>query len=303
MKDEPRSAAFLCGLRTDWVKGRCFHQDNEQQRYKRQQMQKFATDEDNAAAAGEKDDGDDEVGDRRGCSSSTGCGIVNRPDPMGRWWDVLDPRLWQYKNDPENGIAIDDPSYEYQSASDNEILEYDSEASGDELSENDAMGIDESDPTDVQEWSFKVSGSEPPEFDTEFLPLNAPLGMPLYFTLEKNVFQSNIPAFNKSRGYEHVAGPGCRNRDAYLGKYISVEEMRGCSTVQCILWKKPGSSARSDDFGFERESSYFLTGVAETMPSSGTLLDFYPVRYGADDYIDAETDFVLNRVSYSFHSM
>ena len=34
---------------------------------------------------------------------------------------------------------------------------------------------------------------------------------------------------------EHVAGPVCQNISGYNGNNISVEEMRGCQTVQVLL--------------------------------------------------------------------
>ncbi|KAJ5819600.1 hypothetical protein N7474_005191 [Penicillium riverlandense] len=298
MKDEPRSAAMKSGHRNQWIQGRQFHKDKEQKQFERSQR---GGDDDEEEDEGEEEDED--TYELKSCSSSTGCGMVLRPDPLGRWWE--DPaEFWLYDDDPEGGILVDDPSYEYQSDPDHEILEYSSEASGDEqISKRDDMNIDESGPAEVQEWLFKVTGPDPPEFDIEFQPLDSPLGVPLYFRTGR-VCTVNSAAFDKTLlRLEHVGGPGCRHYEAYVGKHISVEEMRGCHTVQGILWKKPGLKPRSDDLEFERESSYFLTGIAEKMPPSGSWLDFYPVRYGADNYIEAETNFVLETTQEQLRSV
>lgn len=37
---------------------------------------------------------------------------------------------------------------------------------------------------------------------------------------------------------EHIAGPGCINTYGYSGHRISIEEMRTCTTVQCLVPKK-----------------------------------------------------------------
>ncbi|CAI7625942.1 unnamed protein product [Penicillium pancosmium] len=288
----------MSGHRNQWVQGRQFHRDKEQKEFER--SQRGGDDDEEEEEEGEEEDEDkDEL---KGCSSSTGCGMVLRPDPSGRWWE--DPaEFWLYEDDPEYGILADDPSYENQSDPDDEILEYNSEASGDEqISKSGGMNIDECEPAEVQEWLFKVTGPDPPEFDTEFQPLDSPLGAPLYFRTGR-MHTMNPAAFNKTLRLEHVGGLGCRHDQAYIGKHISVEEMRGCHTVQGILWKRPGLKPRSDDLEFERGSTYFLTGIAEKMPASGSWLDFYPVRYGADNYIEAETNFVLETTQEQLRSI
>ena len=258
MKDEPRSAAMAHGRRYPWGQERKFHWDEEQK----------------CGTEVGKHPEDEYEADPEPCSSSTGCAMVFRPNPD--WWQVEDWSL--YEDDPS------DNTYEYQSASDNE--------------EAPDMGIDDNTgPTEKDEWLFKVTGPDPPEFDTEFLPLNTPLGMPLYFSPDNGWFEFNNEAWEKQSRFEHIAGPDCQYSQAYFGKNISVEEMRGCHTVQGILQKPPASKSRLDDFDFERGSNYFLTGLAEEMPSSGSWLDFYLVRYGASDHIDAETNFVLETVS------
>ena len=283
---------MFSGHRDRWIEGRDFHNDKEQKQFERLQHP------DNDAEEDQEEQPNNDGDERNSCSSSTGCGMVFRPEPTAG--------SWLYDDDPE-----DDPRYEYQTASEHETLEYDSEASDHEaFMEDDNMDVDNNSGNSilgVDGWLFQVSGSQgpqgaqTPEFDTEFLPLDTPLGAPLYFRTETGGHQVNLAAHARASQFEHVAGLGCRNSQAYIGKRISTDEMRGCHTVQAILRKPPGSKSRSDDLEFERGSDYFLTGIAEMMPSSGAWLDCYPVRYGADNYVEAETDFVLEMVSFPFY--
>ena len=205
------------------------------------------------------------------------------------------PEPLLYEDDPENGILKSDPDYEYQSDSDCELLEYDSDANDDEHLQDEDVILTEKESADQPKWIFKVSGPDHPEYDTEFLPLSTSLGESLFYPIGSGAVRTNEGARHKARCYEHIGGPGCQNRQAYLGAHISVEEMRGCHTVQCIVPKKEGWESRSDDVEFERDSQYVLTGVADRMPSSGSRLKFAPVRYGVDN-IEAETNFVLETV-------
>ncbi|KAF7561316.1 hypothetical protein G7046_g2816 [Stylonectria norvegica] len=89
---------------------------------------------------------------------------------------------------------------------------------------------------------------------------------------------------------KHIAGgPNCRNELGYDGHRISVEQMRGCNTVQCL---EPKASAdfpewkwtpEPDDEDFEVDGDYHLTGVSDFMPSldSGNPQVIRP-RYGCE---------------------
>ncbi|KAE8141639.1 hypothetical protein BDV38DRAFT_190483 [Aspergillus pseudotamarii] len=262
-KWEPRSAAFGPGGRGGWIEGRDFTWDEEDE-------------EEQAIYQSEYER----------CSSETGCCMALRgPELYGNF--TPKPRL--YADDPVGGIHRCDPNYEYQSEPDNEPLEYDSEAcDGDDGS----MDMRRNEYTEDPEWTFKVQGPDQPEYDTEFYPLSTKLGESLYIINDNGSRTMNREAYNRSRCYEHIAGPDCRNILGYLGRNISTEEMRGCHTVQCILAKRQDWEPRPDDLAFERESQYHLTGVAEIMPSSGDGLKFAPVRHGVDN-IRAETEFLL----------
>lgn len=86
--------------------------------------------------------------------------------------------------------------------------------------------------------------------------------------------------------HEHIAGPDCGNTGGYNGHRISVEEMKGCTTSQCLIpkaltgfqdWQEPdgtpltaarGTEDVSDprdmpvDEPFEIEGAYFLSGLS-----------------------------------------
>ncbi|KAE8395631.1 hypothetical protein BDV23DRAFT_178676 [Aspergillus alliaceus] len=223
------------------------------------------------------------------CSSETGCCMVFREADGA----TLLPKPLLYEDDPENGIRADDPDYEYRSGSDDELLEYDSGAcDGEDLDDEDVI-MDLEEDTDEPEWTFKVSGPDHPEYDTEFLPLSTKLGDQIWTPNDDGTRTMNQEAYMKSRCFEHIAGPGCRNREGYLGRNISVEEMRGCHTVQCLIMKNPDWEPRGDDLEFERESQFHLTGVTESMPSSGYGLKFAPIRHGIDN-IQAQSESFFN---------
>jgi len=90
---------------------------------------------------------------------------------------------------------------------------------------------------------------------------------------------------------EHLVGPGCTSDRGYSGHRISVEEMKGCKDVQCVMKKIAATgdngemwSPEPDDQDFELTSEYFLTGVGnitniryfDGQPATQHL---YPVRH------------------------
>lgn len=93
---------------------------------------------------------------------------------------------------------------------------------------------------------------------------------------------------------EHIGGPDCDMMNGYSGHNISLEEMRACNTVQCLVLKGGGFvqdayEPQSDDEDFERESEYFLTGLGEMLGSVESYSPVYPIRHGADDASAAES--------------
>ncbi|KAK5126435.1 hypothetical protein LTR85_010671 [Meristemomyces frigidus] len=87
---------------------------------------------------------------------------------------------------------------------------------------------------------------------------------------------------------EHIAGTRCVNNRGYNGHNISAEELRGCLTSQCLIRKPPlGAMLRyrsdADDEAFERNGSFFLSGLSDHMPSRDyDSPSVYPHRHGCD---------------------
>jgi hypothetical protein len=86
-------------------------------------------------------------------------------------------------------------------------------------------------------------------------------------------------------GTEHLAGPGCISGQGYSGYQISVEEMKGCRVVQCLMKKTDEWEAEDDDQDFELESNYFLTGLGNGSPDESPLEDITPARHGVEDLL------------------
>lgn len=87
---------------------------------------------------------------------------------------------------------------------------------------------------------------------------------------------------HRTDGDEHIAGIECAATDGYSGHRITLEEMRGCRAVQCLMDKFRGWEPEEDDQDFERDSQCFLTGTGDA-PSGlgwGHLQNLQRVRHG-----------------------
>ena len=83
---------------------------------------------------------------------------------------------------------------------------------------------------------------------------------------------------------EHLAGPRCNHASGYCGFNISAEEMKGCTTLQCLVRKTPEWTSEPDDQEFEQSGEYYLSGLSGQMPSrdiGGPTMT--PPRHGAKD--------------------
>ncbi|KAF7553515.1 hypothetical protein G7Z17_g3558 [Cylindrodendrum hubeiense] len=83
---------------------------------------------------------------------------------------------------------------------------------------------------------------------------------------------------------EHIAGPECSYTlvagGGYLGQSISVQEMKGCNTVQCLVRKPQNWEPEHGDEEFEKSGSFFLSGLSDYMPSrDGPYLEVFPARH------------------------
>lgn len=112
---------------------------------------------------------------------------------------------------------------------------------------------------------------------------------------------ANSDDYDHKETIEHIAGPGCKNDKGYNGLDISAEEMRGCTTFQCLARKDSTWHPEVDDQQFELNGDYFLTGLGGYMPSrdSGYGADIRPPRHGSDE-IYPESDSSLVDVSIRF---
>jgi hypothetical protein len=216
-----------------------------------------------------------------------------------------------------------DPDHVYESAEEDKALEYDSDADGsvdvdmevDSPSDRSVRGQVDDDEADEEgdkedihigqldvdahparapspAWEFQVHPT-PPTYDTEFLPLTAAL-MPLKSTAPSHT-QDYLQRVSMEY-HEHIAGPSCRDTGAYLPHAISAEEMRNCHTVQCLLRKPRGWQPSADDLDFEKGSEYFLTGLADRMPTSLWDMEIEPARYGVGDGLRSQSAFYIEEV-------
>ena len=87
-----------------------------------------------------------------------------------------------------------------------------------------------------------------------------------------------IPVDEDNRAGEHVAGPDCVSESGYSGYRISVAEMKGYRAVQCLVKKDATWMPAEDDYDFETEGGYFLTGVG--CYSSDEVENISPARHG-----------------------
>lgn len=94
---------------------------------------------------------------------------------------------------------------------------------------------------------------------------------------------------------EHVAGPSCQNIGGYNGNNISLEEMRGCQTVQVLLPKGKSWQSWPDDLEVEATSKFYLTGIANckglVLHPLVRCLQASPARHGSGSvYLDLSAD-------------
>ncbi|GKT51932.1 uncharacterized protein ColSpa_12113 [Colletotrichum spaethianum] len=79
---------------------------------------------------------------------------------------------------------------------------------------------------------------------------------------------------------EHLPGLNCIHGGGYQGRSISVQEMHGCCTVQCLMPKLSYWQPEIDDQEFEKTEDFFLTGLSDFMPSrDADYPTMFPVRH------------------------
>jgi hypothetical protein len=100
---------------------------------------------------------------------------------------------------------------------------------------------------------------------------------------------------------EHIAGPNCiAAASAYSGHQLSYEEMKACTTIQCLGPKMSeyiapeGWAPSPDDEDFEHTSGYCLSGLGDRPGASEGDAPCYPIRNGADDLWPGEYGGFIN---------
>ena len=87
----------------------------------------------------------------------------------------------------------------------------------------------------------------------------------------------------EQRRIEHLAGPGCQHPHGYCGFNVTAEEMRGCTTNQCLVRKPSEWEPQPDSYDFERKSNYFLSGLSSYMkPRLDNNPWYTPPRHGVE---------------------
>jgi hypothetical protein len=92
---------------------------------------------------------------------------------------------------------------------------------------------------------------------------------------------------NGESRYEHIAGPDCVHEGGYSGHAIPADEMKYCTTIQCIVpyinqnrepFNDPGPEL--DDEEFERRGVYYLSGLGDRCGSWEDDCSIFPARHG-----------------------
>ena len=218
------------------------------------------------------------------CSGKRGCKLVRRgpygPGAVENLQDVVDM-------EDDTLYSEDDDDDEYEPDSDDESDDDSVNQDDDIDSRKDQSMADMPEAScgsETRPILFRASGPQR-EFDKQFLPLTASKLMPKTKTKKRRKIGDNfefdrdllIPDY--ANMFEHIAGQECQHREGYNGWKISVDEMRGCHTVQCIARKDQGWRPQRDSLGFEVAGRCFLTGLAENMPLSGQNVMFHPTRH------------------------
>ena len=190
----------------------------------------------------------------------------------------------------------DEDEYFYQPEDDREALEYgsDSELVEDEDGDEGEDDGEENVPDDEKKTqgtiplleqgnSIDAPKSAGDEAATEIIAqASPPHPSPISFNSDRSSDDEDFYTYyGKCLKFEHLAGPGCIHYGGYSGHGITAEQMRGCTTVQCLVRKTPEWRPGPDDQSFELDGKYFLTGLSGGMPSRDKgNPQFVPIRHG-----------------------
>ena len=201
----------------------------------------------------------------------------------------------------DDNAKEDEDEYVYPSEDDREAFEYgsDSELVGDE-DEDESESEDEGEenvPNDEKKTqgaitfleegnSINARKSAGDEAATEIIAQESPPHpSPISSDLDSSSDDEDFYTYySKCLKFEHLAGPGCIHHGGYSGHGITAEQMRGCTTVQCLVRKTPEWRPGPDDQSFELDGKYFLTGLSGKMPSRDEgYPQFVPIRHGHEE--------------------
>lgn len=199
---------------------------------------------------------------------ANGCGAVFR----GPWKNALyrgPPPILYYDDESSDG------DYEVQSDTSYVALECDSAAS------NEDDGPEKDDGGEAMEDSANLPGSRADVDASSTFSVKGPKCSKTIEPLSSlDISWDEDPSAQDPmvEQYEHIAGPQCQNLAGYHGDKITVEEMRGCNTVQFLVKKQQSWVPSDSDLEFEGHSGWYLTGISEG--SYKEECRFLPVRHG-----------------------
>ncbi|KAB8229395.1 uncharacterized protein BDW43DRAFT_303142 [Aspergillus alliaceus] len=192
-------------------------------------------------------------------------------------------------NNEQDDDLVNDPDYLPREETMHEPYEYvsDYESTDDKmLEEPEEDTTEENDEDNIEnQWYSDWLSSFPPPEEASGEPIWTLDTAPKNHIILPVPENGEVPESSVWEPVEHIAGPDCSEVNAYSGRKISLEEMRGCRTAQCLIHK--GSCGRWQPDGleqdWERSGDFFLSGLCDGMPSrdmGGPTV--FPPRGGID---------------------
>jgi hypothetical protein len=229
----------------------------------------------------------------RACSIETGCCVTLRTErnPNVRISGAIVLKDEDVRGELGEGYGEEgDGEYVNEESEDDERLEFEEDEEAD-VEMKDVGGVGEEEELYCEDYLTLLRNLVPEKTKTKpeiFYPIDVDPGDSLETSLwerEKGNYEADESGQEmRLVGVEHIAGPCCLDERGYKGHNISAEEMKGCTTYQCLAYRGPDWSPEPDDQEWEREGGYFLTGVGDRFPSRDIAFpNVYPPRHGWDE--------------------
>lgn len=196
-------------------------------------------------------------------------------------------------DDPAN-----DPDYVLEEDSDEDPYEYDSDHDS-----TDAMSVDEDEGNTTTTDAYRdfLSSTLYPQNELYGEPIGN-FGYSNTNTCTRNetiihIAEEEIPAEYEPEELEHIPSLTCTEANAYSGQRITLEEMRGCRTVQFLVHKicaKGGWKPDGLHEPWEKSEDWFLGGVCDGLSRDG-YPDVWPARGGVETPATDNMNFVVSR--------